>query len=57
MPNVDPVSVPVRAVHFALEPHCPYRDPADCPRETEARRAVEAHQQWQVTQRQTTTKD
>ena len=43
------IADPVRAVHFALEPHCPFSDPRDCPRETEARHAVEAHQQWLAT--------
>lgn len=41
---------PVRAVHYALEPGCPFADPTACPREVEARRAIEAHQRWQAVQ-------
>lgn len=43
------IADPVRAVHFALERDCPYSNPGECPRETEARRAVEAHQKWLAT--------
>ncbi|RLU79249.1 hypothetical protein CTZ27_37020 [Streptomyces griseocarneus] len=37
---------PVRAVHFTLEPHCPYRIPGHCPREAEARMAVDTYRAW-----------
>ena len=40
------IANPVRAVHFALEPDCPYGDPTKCPQEGDARRAIEAYRRW-----------
>ncbi|MFD5509147.1 hypothetical protein ACFWIB_15400 [Streptomyces sp. NPDC127051] len=37
---------PVRAVHFALEPDCPYSNPATCPYELRAANAVRAYKTW-----------
>ncbi|MFB6809444.1 hypothetical protein [Streptomyces sp. NPDC056387] len=37
---------PVRAVHFALEPDCPYSNPAACPYETTVTAALAAYKAW-----------
>lgn len=42
---------PIRAVHYALEPHCVHADPALCPREIEVRRTIEAFTEWAEVQR------
>ncbi|MEU4947684.1 hypothetical protein [Streptomyces lavendulae] len=40
------ITDPVRAVHYAMEPDCPYRRPVDCPHEATARKAVRAYETW-----------
>ncbi|MEU8473729.1 hypothetical protein [Streptomyces hygroscopicus] len=37
---------PTRAVHFAIEPDCPYGRPESCPREIEAQQTIGAYQTW-----------
>lgn len=37
---------PTRAVHFALEPNCPYDRPERCPREAEAQQTIGAYLTW-----------
>lgn len=37
---------PIRAVHFAIDPHCPYSNPANCPREHEAARIIEEYEKY-----------
>ena len=41
--NID---APVRAVHFAIEPECPYGNPAACPQEKQVAAILSAHSQW-----------
>lgn len=37
---------PIRAVHFAIDPHCPYSNPANCPREHEVARIIEEYEKY-----------
>ncbi|MEU3665788.1 hypothetical protein [Streptomyces virginiae] len=37
---------PVRAVHFAVEPHCPHTNPATCPTETTVTASIAAYKAW-----------
>lgn len=37
---------PARAVHFAMEPDCPYSDARSCPTESYAVRAIAAFKAW-----------
>ncbi|MEV6580216.1 hypothetical protein AB0M92_18860 [Streptomyces sp. NPDC051582] len=37
---------PSRAVHFAMEPDCPYNNPRSCPTESSAVAAIIAYKAW-----------
>ncbi|MFG2617772.1 hypothetical protein ACGFXC_09085 [Streptomyces sp. NPDC048507] len=45
------IADPVRAIHFALDPDCPYADPKACPTERTARTAVQAYETWAAARR------